>query len=47
MKHAIAVLLLALAVLTPAQTQKTEPVQGTDATTQALINLENEWVGAR
>ena len=46
MKHTIAVSLLALAVLTPAQPQKTEPVQGTDTTTQTLINFENQWVGA-
>ena len=51
MKHTITVLLptvllLAMAVLTPAQTQKNGPAQGTDAITQALINLENKWVGA-
>lgn len=46
MKHTIGVLLLAIAVLTPAQTKKNGPVQGTGATTEALINLENRWVGA-
>lgn len=46
MKHTISVLMLAMAVLTPAQTKKNVPVQGTDATTQALMNLENRWVGA-
>jgi hypothetical protein len=46
MKHTITVLLLAMAVLTPTRTQKNGPAQGTDATTQALINLENKWVGA-
>jgi ketosteroid isomerase-like protein len=46
MKHTITALLLAMAVFTPAQTQKNGPAQGTDATTQALINLENKWVGA-
>lgn len=46
MKHAISVLLLGMAVLTPAQTKKNGPAQGTAATTEALINLENRWVGA-
>jgi ketosteroid isomerase-like protein len=46
MKHTISVLLLAMAVLAPAQTKKNGPAQGTDATTEALINLENRWVGA-
>ena len=46
MKHTIGVLLLAMAVLTPAQTKKNGPVQGIDTTTQALINLENTWVDA-
>jgi ketosteroid isomerase-like protein len=46
MKPTIAVLLLALAFLTPAQTQKSPPVQRTGATTQALIGLENKWVDA-
>jgi ketosteroid isomerase-like protein len=43
MKHTITILLLAITVLTPAQTKKNEAVQGTDATTDAL---ENRWVGA-
>jgi hypothetical protein len=46
MKHAISVLLLAMAVLTLAQTKKNRPVQGTGATTGALIELEHRWVGA-
>jgi ketosteroid isomerase-like protein len=46
MKHTITVLLLAMAVLAPAQTQKNEPAEGTNATAKALINLENKWVGA-
>ncbi len=46
MKHTISVLLLAMAVLTPALAKKTGPAEGTDATTDALINLENRWVGA-
>ena len=46
MKTTIAVLLLALAFLTPAQTQKSPPVPRTGATTQALIGLENKWVDA-
>ena len=46
MRQTITVLLLATAILTPAQTKKNGPLQGTGATTQALINLENRWVGA-
>jgi ketosteroid isomerase-like protein len=49
MKHAIAVLLvllLAVAVRAPAQMQKNGPAQGTGATAQALIALENKWVDA-
>jgi ketosteroid isomerase-like protein len=46
MKPTLIVLLLALAVLAPAQTKKNGTVAATDATTEALINLENRWVGA-
>ena len=46
MKHTISVLLLTMAVLTPAQTPKNSQAQGTDAATQALIALENKWVDA-
>jgi hypothetical protein len=46
MKPTISVLLLAMAVLAPAQIKKNGPAQGTDATRQALINLENRWVSA-
>jgi len=46
MKHTIAVLLLTVAILTPAQTPKKNQAQGTDPTTQALIGLENKWVEA-
>jgi ketosteroid isomerase-like protein len=46
MKCTIAVLLLALAFLTPAQTLQTRPAQETRVTTQALIDLENKWVDA-
>jgi hypothetical protein len=46
MKHTIPLLLLAMAVLAPAQAQENGPVQGPDATKQALINLENKWVDA-
>jgi ketosteroid isomerase-like protein len=49
MKHAFAVLfvvLLAIAVRAPAQMQKNGPAQGTGATAQALIALENKWVDA-
>jgi hypothetical protein len=46
MKHRIAVLLLAMGVLAAAQTQKNRPVQGTAATAEALIDLENRWVDA-
>lgn len=46
MKCTIALLLLAMGVLTLAQTQKKQPVQGTDATAEALIGIENKWVDA-
>jgi ketosteroid isomerase-like protein len=46
MKHTLTILLLAMSILMPAQAQKSAPAQGTDATTQALIRLENEWVDA-
>jgi hypothetical protein len=46
MKRTIAVLLLTMAVLTAAQTPKKSQAQRTDATTQALVGLENKWVDA-
>jgi hypothetical protein len=46
MKRTIVVLLLAVGVLTPAQAQKEQPVQGTDATAEAVIGIENKWVEA-
>ena len=46
MKHLLAVSLLAAVILTPAQSQKNGPAQGTKATTQLLIDLENKWVEA-
>lgn len=48
MKHVIAVLvvLLAVAFLASAQTQKNRPAQGTGGTGQALIALENKWIDA-
>ena len=46
MKHTITLLLLAMAVLTPGQAQKNGAGQGTEATKQALIGLENKWVDA-
>jgi ketosteroid isomerase-like protein len=46
MKRTITFLLLAVAVLMPAQAQKKEPLPGTDATSKALIDLENNWVAA-
>jgi ketosteroid isomerase-like protein len=46
MKSMIALLLLVMAFLTPAQTPKGRPVQRTGATAQALIDLENKWVDA-
>jgi len=46
MKHTITLLLLVMAVLTPGQAQKNGVGQGTEATKQALINLENKWVDA-
>jgi len=46
MKQVMTVFLLAAAILTPAQTQKNGPPQGTRSTTQVLIDLENKWVEA-
>jgi ketosteroid isomerase-like protein len=46
MKLILTVLLLAMAVLMRGQADKNGPEQGTNATRQALINLENRWVGA-
>jgi hypothetical protein len=46
MKPTLTVLLLSIAILTPAQTAKNAPAQGTGATTQALTDLENRWVAA-
>jgi ketosteroid isomerase-like protein len=46
MRRTITFLLLALAVLTPAQTQKKWTVQGTAATRRVLIELEKKWVAA-
>jgi len=48
MKCKIAMLLLATAFLTNAQTPKSQPAEGTDAIAQAkaLIDLENKWVAA-
>ena len=46
MKQTIAVLLLAVAVVALAQTQRDGPGQASDATTQALIDVENRWVDA-
>ena len=46
MKPTLTVLMLAFALLAPSQTKKNGTVESTDATTEALINLENRWVGA-
>jgi len=46
MKRTIVVLLLAVGALTPAQAQKKQPVQGIDATADALIGIENRWMEA-
>jgi len=46
MKRATTFLLLAIAVLTPAQTQKRGSGPGSDAASQALIDLEGKWVAA-
>jgi ketosteroid isomerase-like protein len=46
MKHTIRVLVLAMAVVTQAKTQENGLVQGNQGITQALIDLENQWVGA-
>ena len=44
MKRTIAVLPLTVEFLTPAQTRKSQPGQGTNATARALLDLENKWV---
>jgi Domain of unknown function (DUF4440) len=46
MKHTVIVLLLAIGVVALAQTQKKQPVQGTDATAEAVLGIENKWVDA-
>ena len=46
MKRTISFLLLAMVVFTPAQTNKNGSVQTSDATRQALIDLENSLVAA-
>jgi len=46
MKRATTFLLLAIAVLTPAQTQKRGAGPGSDAGSKALIDLEEKWVAA-
>jgi hypothetical protein len=45
-KQAIGVLLLAVAFVAVAQTQRNGAGQASDATTQALIDVENHWVDA-
>jgi len=45
-KRTIAFLLLAVAVVAVAQAQKDRAGQGSDAATQAIINVENSWVDA-
>jgi hypothetical protein len=35
-----------MGVLTTAQTQKKQPVQGTDASVEAVLGIENKWVEA-
>jgi ketosteroid isomerase-like protein len=45
-KQTMGILLLALAVVAVAQTQKNDAGQASDATTQALIDAENHWVDA-
>ena len=46
MKHTMGILLLAVAVVAVAHTQKNGAGQASDRTTQALIDLENHWVDA-
>ena len=46
MKLAITFLVLAMAVLTPAQAQKKGTTPGTDAASKALTDLEDKWVAA-
>jgi ketosteroid isomerase-like protein len=46
MKPTLTLLLLAIALLTSAQTKYPEPTKGTGGATQALLDLENQWVEA-
>jgi hypothetical protein len=46
MKHIVVGLMLAAAVLTTAQAQKKEAREAASGTTQALIDVENNWVEA-
>ncbi len=46
MKRTITLLLLAVAVVTPAQMQKKGQMQGSAAASKALIDAENKWVVA-
>ena len=46
MKQTMGILLLALAVVAVAHTQKNDAGQGSGPTTQALIDVENHWVDA-
>jgi ketosteroid isomerase-like protein len=45
-KQTMGILLLAMAVVAVAQAQKNGAGQGSDPTTQALIDAENRWVDA-
>ena len=46
MKYTTSVLLLALAVVALAGTQRDQARQGSDAATRALLDVENKWVEA-
>jgi hypothetical protein len=46
MKITVIVVLLAIGVVALAQTQKKRLVQGTDATAEAVLGIENMWVDA-
>lgn len=46
MKPTLTLLLLAIALLTSAQTKYPEPTKGNGGATQALLDLENQWVEA-
>src|SRR5579863_8523604 len=46
MKYTLWIMVLAIAIFTPARAQKNATAQETDTAARALISLENKWVDA-